>query len=174
VEQAVLVTRAPSEALLAERRRLGLDRHDEIWAGEHHMMTPGPSGPHARLAFRLAIALDAAAGRVGLIGQTESNVGQPDDFRVPDLCFVRSPTTTTYAETAALVVEVVSPGDDSWKKFDFYAARGVDEVLIADPHEQALHWFRLVGDGYEPTDRSDVLDLLVADVHAAIDWSSLR
>jgi Uma2 family endonuclease len=86
---------------------------------------------------------------------------------------VRSAASGTYAETAALVVEVSSPGDESWMKFDFYAAHGVDEVLIADPHERALHWFRLAGEAYEPTDRSDVLDLLVAEVDTAVDWSSL-
>jgi Uma2 family endonuclease len=35
--------------------------------------------------------------------------------------------------TAALVVEIVSPGDESYKKLDFYAAQAVDEVVIVDP-----------------------------------------
>jgi Uma2 family endonuclease len=68
------------------------------------------------------------------------------------------------------VVEVASPGDDSWRKFDFYAAHGVDEVLIADPQTSTLHWFDLVGDRYQPTHRSDLLGVDVAEVHAAIDW----
>lgn len=170
----MLVTRAPSEALLAERRRLGLDTHDEVWAGEHHMMTPGPSGPHARLAFQLALALSALANARQLIGQTETNIGEPEDFRVPDLSFVRSAADTAYAVTAALVVEVVSPGDESWRKFAFYAAHEVDEVLIADPATQTLHWFRLVSGAYESTDRSAVLEVAVEDVHAAVDWDPRR
>jgi Uma2 family endonuclease len=167
MEQVVLVTRAPSEALLAERRRLGLDHRDEIWAGQHHMMTPGPSGPHAVVAADLLRALHAPAGqRVA----TATNLGEPDDFRIPDLSILSPPFDRTYFDTASLVVEVASPGDDSWRKFDFYAAHGVDEVLIADPQTSTLHWFDLVGDRYQPTHRSDLLGVDVAEVHAAIDW----
>ncbi len=35
--------------------------------------------------------------------------------------------------TAALVVEIVSPGDKTWEKLPFYAAHSVDESLIVDP-----------------------------------------
>lgn len=165
----MLVTRTPDEALLAERRRLGLDTHDEIWAGEHHMMTPGPSGPHAVIAAELAVAIRprVTAGRL----TTEANIGEPNDFRVPDLSILHPPIDRTYFDTASLVVEVVSPGDDSWRKFDFYAAHDVDEVLIADPDTSRLHWFRLVDGRYEPTDRSEVLDVAVTEIHAAVDWT---
>ena len=167
MDSRVLVTSTPSEALLAERRRLGLDTHDEIWAGEHHMMTPGPSGPHALVAADLLRALRTPAEhRVA----TETNIGQPDDFRIPDLSVLSPPFDRTFFDTASLVVEVASPGDDSWKKFDFYAAHDVDEVVIADPETSTLHWFRLVDGRYEPTDRSEVLAVSAADVHAEIDW----
>lgn len=36
----------PLVSFLAERRRLGLDGHDEVWAGEHHMAPMG-SAEHA-------------------------------------------------------------------------------------------------------------------------------
>ena len=48
-----------------------------------------------------------------------------------------------WLSTAAMVVEVVSPHDESWLKFDHYAAHGVDEVLIADPQDSTLHLFVL-------------------------------
>ena len=54
--------------------------------------------------------------------------------------------------TAAMVVEVVSPHDESWLKFDHYAAHGVDEVLIADPADRSLHLFVLVDAEYQPAD----------------------
>jgi Uma2 family endonuclease len=171
VETVVLVTRTPDEALLAERRRLGLDTHDEVWAGEHHMMSPGPSGPHAVIAGDLHAAIHpfVAAGRLA----AETNIGEPDDFRVPDLIILHPPFDRTYFDTASLVVEVASPGDDSWRKFDFYAAHAVDEVLIADPDTATLHWFRLQDGRYEPADRSEVLEVPVVEIHDAIDWPDL-
>lgn len=42
--------------------------------------------------------------------------------------------------TAALVVEIVSPNDKAWDRLDFYAARGVDELLIVDPAQRAISW----------------------------------
>ncbi len=37
--------------------------------------------------------------------------------------------------TADLVVEVRSPDDESYAKLDFYAAKGVREVLVLHPAE---------------------------------------
>ena len=39
--------------------------------------------------------------------------------------------------SAALVVEIRSPGDDSYRKLPFYAARGVREVLIVHRDRRA-------------------------------------
>jgi Uma2 family endonuclease len=48
-----------------------------------------------------------------------------------------------YLPTAALVLEVVSPGDETWEKLGFYAAHGVEELLIVDPQEKAVSWIGL-------------------------------
>jgi Uma2 family endonuclease len=170
MDSPVLVTSTPSEELLAERRRLGLDTHDEIWAGEHHMMTPGPAGPHSNLEGELHGVLQPIARRRSLRLGGPTNIGEPDDYRVPDLLGVHTPSAAVYRDSAELVVEVASPGDDSWRKFDFYAAHGVDEVLIADPDAASLHWFRLVDGAYVGVERSELLDVAVDEVHAAIDW----
>jgi Uma2 family endonuclease len=69
-----------------------------------------------------------------------------------------------------MVVEVVSPDDESWLKFDHYAAHGVDEVLIADPWDRTLHLFALVDGRYEGADRSGLLDVAVTELHGAIAW----
>ncbi len=138
------------------------------------MMTPGPSGPHAYLAGQLASVLQPWVGRSGLFLLTESNTGTPEDFRVPDLSVRRGSLDGAYFDTAELVVEVASPGDESWQKFDFYAAHDVDEILIADPQIQVLHWFALVEGAYAPVERSAVLEVTVAEVHDAIDWEPLR
>jgi hypothetical protein len=39
-----------------------------------------------------------------------------------------------FVPTAAVVVEVVSPGDRTDEEFGFSAAHGVGEIVVADPH----------------------------------------
>ena len=72
--------------------------------------------------------------------------------------------------TAALVVEVVSPGDETWEKLGFYAAHAVDEVLIVDPQRRAVDWLALSDSHYHPIERSGLIDLGVIDLLARIDW----
>jgi Uma2 family endonuclease len=38
-----------------------------------------------------------------------------------------------YLATAEIVVEILSPGDDTYAKFGFYAAHGVREIIVAGP-----------------------------------------
>jgi Uma2 family endonuclease len=72
--------------------------------------------------------------------------------------------------TAALVVEIISPGDESWEKLLFYAAHHVDEVLIVDPDTRQVHWLGLAGDEYQPIERSALIDLGPAELAQRIDW----
>jgi len=65
---------------------------------------------------------------------------------------------------------VLSPGDDSWQKLPFYAAHQVDEVLIVDPDEHAVHWLALADGEYHDVQRSGLIDLGPADLAARIDW----
>jgi Uma2 family endonuclease len=80
----------------------------------------------------------------------------------------------TYATTAALVVEIVSPGDETWEKVPFYAAHDVDEVLIVDPTTCDVHWLALDHGSYEPVARSRLIDLGPADLVAQIDWQQVE
>ena len=54
------------------------------------------------------------------------NLGEPDDYRVPDGGLLRERLNGVRVPTAALVIEIVSPDDDTWNKMPFYARRGVD------------------------------------------------
>ena len=158
------------EAWIARRRALGQDRFDEVWDGEYHMAA-GPNFYHGVVVAELVLALGRMAKPRGLAVTTEFNVGHDDhNFRVPDLGLHRRTTDAVWLPTAAMVVEVVSPGDESWLKFDHYAAHHVDEVLIADPRTRELDLFVLTGDRYERSDRSGLLDVTVAELHAAIAW----
>jgi Uma2 family endonuclease len=75
-----------------------------------------------------------------------------------------------WQSTAAVVVEIVSPGDESWKKLPFYAAHHVDEVLILDPEKHAVHWLGLSGGEYSPIERSALIDLGASELAERIDW----
>ena len=52
---------------------------------------------------------------------------------MPDGGLHRPGAAGVWQATAALVIEIVSPGDDTVEELPFYAAHNVDEVLIIDP-----------------------------------------
>lgn len=158
-------------ALLERRRRAGLDRLDEVWEGVLHMI-PAPSHAHAVVAQQLAELLGPLARRAGLEATMhEFNLGVSErDFRVPDGGLHRPPAADMCHPTAALVVEIVSPGDESWQKLAFYAAHQVDEVLIVDPDKRRVDWLARAGDRYQPVERSGLIELGPAQLAERIDW----
>ena len=50
-----------------------------------------------------------------------------------------------YFPTAALVVEIVSPGDETYEKVPFYAAHGVEEVLVVEPESDNVRALGVAG-----------------------------
>ncbi len=163
------------DALLERRQRSGLDRLDEIWDGELHMV-PAPGHAHARVAQQLAELLGPAARAAGLEATMhEFNLGDSErDFRVPDGGLHRPGAATMWHPTAALVVEIVSPGDEGWQKLPFYAAHHVDEVLIADPHRQTVDWLALDSGEYRRIQRSALIDLGPVELAERIDWPAVE
>ena len=163
------------KALLERRRRAGLDRLDEVWEGVLHVI-PTPSGAHADVAQQLAVLLDRPAREAGLFPTMhEFNLGDgEDDFRVPDGGIHRQRLTGVWHPTAALVVEIFSPGDETWEKLPFYAAHRVDEVLIVDPQKRSVDWLAFSGDGYGPVERSRLLEDGPQYLAAQIDWPERR
>jgi Uma2 family endonuclease len=135
------------ESLLDERRRLGLDVFDEVWEGVLHMVPP-PSGEHQRLELQLGSVLLSAAQRRGLIASNETGLfAADDDYRVPDIV-VSQPGNCSQRgvdDTAELVVELRSPGDESYEKLPWYAARGVAEILVVDPGTRLFELYRTDG-----------------------------
>ena len=159
--------------VLERRRRSGLDRLDEIWEGVYHMV-PAPSGPHATIESQLHRLLGALAMAVGLTMSGQCNLGESEqNFRVPDSALHRNPPTGVWNPTAALVVEIVSPNDETWEKLPFYGAHQVDEVLIVDPQERSVSWLEL-GDGeYRPVEHSGLLDLGTQGLAEQLDWPAI-
>lgn len=164
---------ADFDALLERRRRLGIDLHDEVWQGVLHMV-PAPHSAHGRLERRVARLLDAPADAAGLEASGPINIGSAEDYRVPDGALLEPGPDDVYLSSAALVIEIVSPNDETWAKLPFYADHGVRELLIVDPQERAVHWLALHGDRYEPIERSALIDLGAAELAGAIAWPGDR
>jgi len=161
------------DEILQRRRRAGLDRLDEVWEGVLHMV-PAPRGEHAEISQQLAEILADPARAAGLVpAMGEFNLGESEhDYRVPDGGVHRDRPRGVWLATAAIVVEIVSPGDESWEKLPFYARQRVDEVLIVDPQTRSVHWRALDDGEYVSVERSRLLDLGAADLTARIDWPS--
>jgi Uma2 family endonuclease len=161
----------PFERLLAERRRTGADLHDEVWEGVYRIM-PTASGRHGDVQQQLAELLGPLARARGLHPMiAEFNLGERDDYRVPDGGLHRAWRDRVYYPGAALVLEIVSPDDDTWRKLDFYAAHGVDELLIVDPAERSVRWLALAEGEYRDVQgRSALLDLDARTLRARITW----
>ncbi|MBV9337298.1 MAG: Uma2 family endonuclease [Solirubrobacterales bacterium] len=159
------------EELLARRRELGQDLLDEVWEGVY-VMNPAPSEGHADVAQQLAELLGPAARAAGLWPRMSIfNLGEVDDYRVPDGGLLRERLNRVRAPTAALVTEIVSPGDDTWKKVPFYASHGVDELVIVDLQKQGVDWLGLDPSGeYGPLEQSRLIELGPAELAEQLEW----
>jgi Uma2 family endonuclease len=119
----------PPEHLLAERRRLGLDRRDEVWDGVLHM-PPMPSTRHQGLGAKLVATLMPLAERRGWNLFDEIGLyRRDDDYRGPDVAIAdpKDVTERGLEGHAELVIEILSPADESRDKLPFYAKCGVPE-----------------------------------------------
>ncbi len=168
----VLGSPPPELAMLIERRRLaGVDRLDEVWQGVLHMV-PGPSSEHARLTHQLAVLLDAPARAAGLLpAMGDFNLGESEhDYRVPDGGLLRPGAAGVCLDTAALVVEILSPDDETSQKLPFYARHHVDEVLIVDPADRTVTWLALHEGDYQPLGRSRLIQFGPTELADRLDW----
>ncbi|MGH9190012.1 MAG: Uma2 family endonuclease [Acidimicrobiales bacterium] len=161
---------AELQSLIERRHALGIDMFDEVWDGSYHV-APAPSAAHAYLDDVLAVLLHPYAKAAGLTGTGPFNLGRPEDFRVPDRGYHRGRPTGTWVPTAGVVVEIVSPDDETYEKFGFYSDHGVEELVIVDPRARALGIWRRTTDGrYESVQASSVLEVSAAELNGAIAW----
>ncbi len=173
-----MLVNAP-ESLVDERRRLGIDRQDERWEGEWHFVNP-PKRWHPRLNADLFLVLAPLAKRHGLDPYGDSTGIFADlerDWRVPDQAYATPEQGIEEGLTGAvLIVELRSPGDETYAKLPFYAARRVAEILVVHEDRQ-FELYRLHEGSYEPVDdgRSRVLSVTFETVggpRLRVTWDS--
>ncbi len=154
--RAVLLDVSPAE--LAHRKAIGADRWDEMWEGVLHM-TPAPGNEHQRMLDRLIAFLLPLLERTGR-GTLRSGINVFDEssleesYRIPDATFVGAGREAILADDGVRgggpdsVIEIRSPGDESYEKLPFYARLGVREVLILDRDTKRPEVYRLAGSSY--------------------------
>ena len=155
--------------LLDLRKERGQDGFDEVWEGEYHV-APAAHSFHGIVADELRAALRSPAKTAGLRGSEPFNLGTSTDYRVPDGGFFRSVPNDVWVATAAIVIEVVSPDDQTFDKFDFYRNHSVEEIIVADPAARTVRFFSTTDGFTTEVARSTLLNVASAEIADAIDW----
>jgi Uma2 family endonuclease len=139
---------------LAHRKATGIDRWDELWDGVWHM-TPAPTLEHQRMVDEILLFLKPLlkARERGLLVAGINVLQHPhgwSNYRIPDLTFVATGREHVLHEDGVraagpdAVIEIRSPGDDTYEKLPFYAAIGTHEVVIIDRDTKRPEIHRLV------------------------------
>jgi Uma2 family endonuclease len=151
-----VMTEVP-QFVLDWRKQTGAEMWDEMWEGVLHM-APVPSRSHQDFKFQLLSWIhqhwakplkNRIHGEVNLA----SPGGWPNDYRIPDLILLTRDRFgidhDVYFEGApAVVVEVESPGDETYQKLIFYTQLGVPEVWIFNRDTKQPKLLMLEGGAY--------------------------
>lgn len=150
-----VILEVPDE-LIRERRRQDIDKYDEMWEGELHM-GPLPSWEHQGIDLGLAFFFKMHWMDLGE-GTFRQHVGvKPPETPDVDLAGVKVPSSFRGPDQAFLlkghesrvqggwivgapdaVIEIRSPGDETYKKFPFFHRLGVPEVIVVQRDTKAV------------------------------------
>jgi Uma2 family endonuclease len=72
---------------------------------------------------------------------------------------------------AAIVVEVMSPGDDSMAKMAFSFDHGIEEILLVDLTDRSAVWFAHGERRFSTAIKSALLGIDAASVVSALGWT---
>ncbi len=177
--------------ILIERQKAGLDRFDEMWDGELHMV-PMPAWEHGRLLARLVTFFETHWAQLGegvfapTAGVRPKNVRWvkvaakrlPQNYRGPDLVFLRAGHEDRIkdgwvAGAPDAVLEIRSPRDETYEKFPFFFALGIPEVIVVHRDTKSPEVYRRGPSEYDRVApdpegwvRSEVLDTLLRAARA--------
>jgi Uma2 family endonuclease len=165
---AVIADARLKDALIAERRASGTDRWDEVWEGVYVLM-PLPNDEHQGLVGDLTAILKQCVEWTGLglvrpgVNISDRVVDWMQNYRCPDVVVFLKETSAENHEAfwyggPDFAIEVVSPGDRSREKLEFYATVGTRELLIIDREPWSLELFRLQEDRLQSVGRSSLND----------------
>ncbi len=106
-------------------------------------MVPPAMGAHSRIESDLFAVAHRAARARGLLARYDIGVfHHADDHCVPDVVVVRPEHCIREGVSGAeLVVEVRSPRDETDRKLDWYAARGVTEIVAISQASRAVELY---------------------------------
>ena len=128
--------------LIADRQARQIDRYDEVWE-DVYVMAPLGNNEHQSLATELAAAIATAVDWQSL-GRTLAGANVSDrrdewsrNYRIPDVLVFKRNTPAVDCGThwfggPELAIEIVSPGDRTLEKLDFYGEVGTQELLVVD------------------------------------------
>jgi Uma2 family endonuclease len=160
------------QRVIEERQALGLDGYDEVWGGEYHM-APMAGSSHGRVQVEMLALLRDLARAQGRYACGPFNLGlDKADFRVPDGGVLDLPVSEVWVPTALVVLEVLSPDDETFDKFPFYCRRGVREVIVADPGTRTVKIYKPLlelAQSWKVLSKS-LLGITAQDITDAIDW----
>jgi Uma2 family endonuclease len=141
-----------SQKLIAERKRTGLDRWDEVWEGVY-VMNPLANDEHQEFVSHLTYVLETVVWEAKL-GKVRPGVNVSDrekdwerNYRCPHVVVFLNETKAINHGTYWLggpdfAVEIASPGDRSREKLDFYAKVCTRELLLLDRNPWSLELYR--------------------------------
>jgi Uma2 family endonuclease len=145
-----------SQKLIAERKRNGLDRWDEVWEGLY-VMNPLPNDEHQEIQCRLAYVLVDVIDMPRL-GKVRSGVNVSDretdwdkNYRCPDVVVFLNETKAInhgsfWFGGPDFAIEIASPGDRSREKLAFYGKVATRELLLLDRNPWSLELHRHDGE----------------------------
>ena len=156
IDHAVVLDKSILSSLLQERARSGQDRFDEVWEGTY-MMAPAPNNEHQVIGTKLARYLDQVIGDSGrgsvmtTVNVADRDEGWDKNYRIPDVAVFLNDGKAVdcgayWRGGPDLAIEIVSEGDRSRDKLDFYAEVGTREFLVVDRNPWRLEMY-LLSDG---------------------------
>ena len=169
----MLVLDEQIQASIVAERQATDDRWDEVWEGVY-VVPPLPNDEHQEIGHLLGFAFQDSLGRDSLakirpgVNVSDRDEGWKQNYRCPDVVVFLPGTSAVNRDShwvggPDFAVEIVSQGDKSRDKLDFYAKVNVRELLIVDRFPWSLELYRL-GDGVlglvgnSTTEKTDHLD----------------
>ena len=161
----VVLQKDQFQRLIRRRRRMGGDRHDEVWSGVY-VMSPIADNEHQYLGGTLFTAIVAGLNNPDAMVFQGTNISNraemwQKNYRIPDVAVFlpgnpAKDRGTHWLGGPDFAVEVLSRGDRARKKFDFYAAVGVRELMLIERRPWRLELYRREGAAWIEVGRSSL------------------